>query len=316
MTATGELQIGIGLPNFGETLADVDARGIAQTIEELGLDSAWVTDHVMLPERYDSRYPYAADGSFFLPEGGHWYEALTTLAHLSGATERIGLGIGVCVLPLRDPRLFSQQIATLDRLSGGRAVLGVGAGWLTEEFAALEVPSERRGARLEAAIEVMRACWTGAPQSGSYGPYTLPDGFMARPTPVQERLPILLAGGGERSLRRIVTHGDGWYGAIGAGTQTSADEIASVVRRLGELCAEHGRDPAALTHGLRLAPASRELGSDELSERLHALVEVGIGLLTIDFGWPSLAKGRERLERLGPAVSALRAGREDRGARS
>ncbi|MSO38505.1 MAG: LLM class flavin-dependent oxidoreductase, partial [Acidimicrobiia bacterium] len=170
-----KIEVGIGLPNFGDALESIDAREAAMAIEHAGFDGIWLTDHLLIPAEYESKYPYSKDGSFFLPEGGWWFESIVTLSYIAAVTSRVRLGIGVCVLPLREPRALSQQLATLDRLSGGRVVLGAGAAWLAEELDALEVPRKARGLRVEGAIELMRQCWTGEPQPGTYGPFGLPN---------------------------------------------------------------------------------------------------------------------------------------------
>jgi probable F420-dependent oxidoreductase len=309
--AARRLSFGVGLPNFGDAVDRLGAREMATAIEDAGFDGVWLTDHVVLPQELTSKYPFSPDGSFFVPEGGAWYEPVALLGYLAAVTTRLQLGIGVCVLPLRDPRMLSQQLAAIDQLSGGRVVLAAGAGWLEEEFDALEVPFRNRGARLEGGIELLRACWTGRPAAGDYGPYRVQQDLLAHPTPAQERLPVLLAGEGERSLRRIVTHGDGWYGAVGANGTIDPAHVARVRSRLHELSAEAGRAPETLTMALRLAFPSRELGSQAVADHLSALVGAGVTDFTVDFGWRGMPDGRAALEALAGTVAAVRVAAED-----
>ncbi len=304
--APRRLTFGVGLPNFGEAVDRLGAREMASAIEETGFDGVWLTDHVAIPQQLTSKYPFSPDGSFFVPEGGAWYEPVALLGYLAAVTTRLQLGIGVCVLPLRDPRMLSQQLAAIDQLSGGRVVLAAGAGWLEEEFEALEVPFRHRGARLEGGIDLMRACWTGRPAAGDYGPYRVAQDLLTHPTPAQERIPVLLAGDGERSLRRIVTHGDGWYGAVGATGTIDPVHVAQVRTRLHELAAEVGRAPETLTMALRLAFPSRELGSQAVADHLTDLVEPGVSDFTIDFGWRGIHDGRTALEELAGTLSIVR----------
>lgn len=305
--SSAPLTFGVGVPNFGDAIDRIGLREIAVAIESAGFDGAWLTDHVVIPQAFASKYPFSEDGSFFVPDGGAWYEPVATLSFLAAVTTRLQLGIGVCVVPLRDPRMLSQQLAAIDRLSGGRVVLAAGAGWLAEEFEALEVPFKNRGARLEAGIDVLRAFWTGQPAAGTYGPYVVAHDLFANPTPVQDRLPILLAGDADRSLKRIVQYGDGWYGAVGAGGTITPEHVSDVRTRLGEIAVEHGRDPASLTMALRIAFPSRELGSAAVAEHLTALAQAGVTQFTVDFGWRGLADARASLEALAGTVSGVRA---------
>ena len=306
VSAPGPLLFGVGLPNFGDAVDQLGAREMAVAIEEAGFDGVWLTDHVALPQQLTSQYPFSPDGSFFVPEGGAWYEPIVLLGYLAAVTKHVKIGIGVCVVSLRDPRLLSQQLAAVDRLSGGRVVLAAGAGWLEEEFEALEVPFRNRGARMEASIALMRACWTGRPRAGTYGPYRVANDLLTNPTPAQERIPVLLAGEGERSLRRIVEHGDGWYGAVGANGTIDPGHVVEVVARLHELAVDRGRAPESLTMAMRLAFPSRELGSQSVADQLLALAEAGITEFTIDFGWRGVADGRASLEALAGTVDHVR----------
>lgn len=302
-----QVTVGIGLTNHGDTLEHVDPREIARAVESAGFDSLWVTDHIVMPHPVESRYPFSPDGQFFLPEGGLWFEALTTLTYAGAVTERLRLGVGVMVVGLRDPRLLSQQLAALDALTGGRVVLGAGAGWMLEEFTALELPTARRGERLDGAIDLLRACWTGRPPGGPYGPFVLPDGLTTRPTPAQERLPILFAGEGPKALDRMVARGDGWYGASGIGQLLPVDVVHGVRAGLEERCEAHGRPVEDMTLALRLAIPRRRLSEAEIRETLEAYVDAGVTDFTIDFSFRSLDSARDALAELAANVAHLRA---------
>ncbi len=305
----GAVTVGIGLTNHGDTLEVVDPRDIARSVEAAGFDSLWVSDHVLIPDTVESHYPFSPDGAFFLPDGGSWFEALITLTYAAAVTSRLRLGIGVCVVALRDPRLLSQQLATLDELSGGRVVLGAGAGWMLEEFEALEVPTARRGDRLDGAIDLLRECWTGSPAVGEYGPFTLPRAVTTRPVPRQNRLPILLAGEGARSLDRMVARGDGWYGASGIGQMLPLETVRAVREGLQQRCEEQNRPFDEMTMALRLALPRRSLGTSEVAEALHAYVEAGVSDFTIDFSFRSLDAAREALDTLADNIDGLRGAR-------
>ena len=136
---------------------------MAAELEEAGFESLWVSDHIVLPETIDSRYPFAEDGRATWATDTPYFDALIALALIAEATERATIGTAVLVLPLRQPVVFAKQAASIDVASGGRLSLGVGAGWLEEEFDALNVPYAGRGRRLDEWIALTRACWTGTP---------------------------------------------------------------------------------------------------------------------------------------------------------
>jgi alkanesulfonate monooxygenase SsuD/methylene tetrahydromethanopterin reductase-like flavin-dependent oxidoreductase (luciferase family) len=157
------MRIGAKVPNSGPLPERLGIGSMAAGLEAAGFDSLWVSDHIVLPAAIESRYPFADDGKATWPTDTPYFDALIALALIAQATERAAIGTAVLVLPLRQPVIFAKQAASIDVASGGRLRLGVGAGWLEEEFAALNVPFEHRGRRLEAWISLSRACWTGTP---------------------------------------------------------------------------------------------------------------------------------------------------------
>src|SRR5579859_1030977 len=170
------MRIGAKLPNSGPLAMELGVPAMAVALERAGVDSVWVSDHVVLPRTIESRYPFAADGRATWPTDSPYLEALIALALAAGATERVRLGTAALVLPMRNPVMFAKQAASIDHASGGRLELGVAAGWLAEEFAALGAPFERRGARLAEWIAIARECWSGAPAGRVSDDYTLPEG--------------------------------------------------------------------------------------------------------------------------------------------
>ncbi len=148
---------------LGANLAAPNGRraiALARAAERAGFAWLWAAEHVVVPARYRSRYPYHASGRLQLADDADLPDPLLWLAHVAAATERIRLGTGVLILPLRNPLVTAKAVATLDVLSGGRAELGVGVGWLAEEFEALGMPFEERGPRTDEAIRVLRTLWT------------------------------------------------------------------------------------------------------------------------------------------------------------
>src|SRR5438105_13935613 len=158
-----QLPIGVTLPTSG-AMADPAAIGsLAQTAEALGYDSVWISDHVVVPERISSAYPYSPDGRFPTLPTQAYLEPLATLGYLAGITRRVRLGIAVLILPYRHPLLTAKMIATLDNLSGGRVDLGIGVGWMREEFEALGLAPEvyeHRGSATDEQVRIFKSVWT------------------------------------------------------------------------------------------------------------------------------------------------------------
>lgn len=203
------MRIGAKLPSSGPLPASLGIAEMARRIEAAGFASAWVSDHVVMPARIDSHYPFAPDGRATWPLDDPWYDAVVALAMAAGVTERVELGVAVLVLPLRHPVVFAKEIASLDALCGGRVALGVGAGWLSEEFDALNVSFDTRGGRFDEWIALLRACWTGRPAAFDGTHYQLPSGVRCFPTPAHE-VPLLMGGISKTALRRAAQQGQGW----------------------------------------------------------------------------------------------------------
>ncbi|HVQ94090.1 MAG TPA: TIGR03619 family F420-dependent LLM class oxidoreductase [Mycobacteriales bacterium] len=205
--------------------ATVAAR--ARQAEAAGFESLWVGDHIALP---------AADAT------GTRLEAVVAVTYLAAMTTRIRVGIGLIVLPQRQPVLLAKQLTSLDLLSAGRLTVGVGVGYVQPELHALGVPLAERAARTEEYLAVMRALWAGAP---SYtGQFVSFDGVLQRPGPVQlPHPPIVVGGHSPAAYRRAVRHGNGWYGweLDPAGTAEALGALAAAGREterpagLGEL---------------------------------------------------------------------------------
>src|SRR3954470_4653979 len=185
------MRIGVTVPNVHETLAErTTIEAVGRMADDLGLDSVWCNDHLALPPPSDgggAEPAYAA--AYGEQRGQHIYEPLIVLAYLAAVTRRVMLGTSVYLLPLRNPLLAARQAVSLDRLSDGRLVLGVGVGWLEHEFAAVGVPFRERGRRTDEAIAVLKAVCG-------------PDGGEFLPKPVQRPHPPLWIGGGRPPARR------------------------------------------------------------------------------------------------------------------
>lgn len=200
----------VQLPQAGGVAGRKNVRLYAALAEELGFTGGWVGDHIVIPEDYTSQYPYgaahpvAADRPFL--------EAYTTLSYVAGRTERLRLAVTVAIAPYRHPLTHAKIIATLDELSGGRVEVGLGAGWLREEFVALGADYAARNTLTDQALEVMRRLWTGEPVTSHDQGLDL-EGVRCLPRPVQyPHPPLWLGGSSPRALERIVNTGAGWLG--------------------------------------------------------------------------------------------------------
>ncbi|GIW41793.1 MAG: LLM class F420-dependent oxidoreductase [Candidatus Binatia bacterium] len=209
---------------------------LARGAEERGFHSLWMAEHVVLFDEYASRYPYSADGRIPAgPENGI-LDPFGVLSFVAGVTQRLRLGTGICLVPQRNPVYTAKEVATLDWLSGGRFDFGVGVGWLAEEFRALGVPFERRGARCRAYLEVMKRLWCDPVSSYEGEFYSLPP-CRQYPKPVQKpHPPIFFGGESDAALRRVADLGQGWY-PFSLGPEGLAERL----RKLEEYLARNGR---------------------------------------------------------------------------
>jgi len=265
------VRIGAKVPNSGPLPGTIGISEMARVLEQAGFQSLWVADHVVLPAEIGSRYPFAADGRATWSTTTPYFDAVVAMALIAGATERATIGTAVLVLPLRNPVVFAKQAASLDVLSGGRLALGLGAGWLREEFEALGVPFDARGRRLVDGIRILRECWTG----------TYQEDIVFSPTPVGT-LPLYVGGHSEIALRRAGALGDGWLG------QQSLDaidthELEAAHAAITLAAADAGRDPTRLRVVLRIVDSAGR--SDEVARRLPALEAAGVDEVIVDLDW-------------------------------
>lgn len=196
---------------------------------------------VTIPTHYDSKYPYSASGRMSSEIASPRPNPLAWLTFIGALTMRLRLITGVLVLPQRNPLVLAKHVATIDYLTGGRLELGIGVGWLREEFDALGVPFERRGARSNEYIEAMRALWDGDDASFE-GEFVSFQGMSCNPKPINGRVPIIVGGNSKAALRRAGKYGDGYFPATG----DSAFDVRDAIQALHVAVREAGRDPRAI----------------------------------------------------------------------
>ncbi|MCB0988280.1 MAG: LLM class F420-dependent oxidoreductase [Acidimicrobiales bacterium] len=234
------MRFGIAFANTGPLSDGPTAAGVARAAEAAGFESMWTVEHVLVPVDYRSTYPYAKGGRMPGGESVDIPDPLVWLAYVAASTTTLRLGTGILILPQRNPAIVAKEIASLDRLSGGRVELGVGVGWLEEEFDALGVPFAGRGARTDAYIEAMRALWTGEEVSIDDG-YHRWERAVSLPRPSAERIPVVIGGHSEAAARRAGRLGDGFF--PGKGSPAELAHLFGVARRAAE---DAGRDPDLL----------------------------------------------------------------------
>jgi probable F420-dependent oxidoreductase len=230
----------IGPLAHGDVLTNI--RTTAQTAEALGFDSIWVGDHIVTPTNITSKYPYTASGSFPLNPQAPILEPLTVLSFAAACTTKIRLGTAVLVLPHRHAVVTAKTVATLDVLSGGRVILGVGVGWMEEEFNALNAPFSERGALSDETVAAMKELWTSENPRFAGRYFNFAD-LRCEPRPVQKPHPPIWIGGHlGPALRRVVEYGDGWAAVV-----FSPQEFAERLDKLKEKAAKAGRDMSTIT---------------------------------------------------------------------
>jgi probable F420-dependent oxidoreductase len=250
------MRIGVSLPNVGLDHGSEMLLPVAATADRLGFDSVWAAHHVVLPYDRRSKYPYGRSGTeVAMNPGMQWLDPLVTLSLVAGVTDRVRLGTSVLVLPYCNPVTLASTAAALDVVSDGRFVLGVGAGWMREEFEAIGVPPSERAARTDEHIQVLKTLWRDDPASFS-GRFTRFEGVVLATTPRREGGPPIWVGGNtDPALRRALAHGDGWHGF-----ELYPDDLPDLTDRLERIGAEVGRDPGELELSVvrGLMPPGRE----------------------------------------------------------
>jgi probable F420-dependent oxidoreductase len=272
------MRFGVTLPAVGALAAPDELAAVAVHAEALGFDSVWVTYHVAMPVTSASSYPYGRDGRMTWAATTAWLDPLTALTWVAAATAETRLGTSILVAPLRNPLLLAKQAASLDYLAGGRVVLGVGAGWLAEEFALVEAQFEGRYARLGEQIDLMRRCWAGGQVQPYHGAFYNTDAFVMAPPPPRGDIPVYVGGQGKGALRLVARHGDGWHP-----THITPAQYAERLTQLDPLLAAAGRSRDELDLTVRLDSAV-PLDADIVAE----FSQLGVSLLVFD---PDYSRG-------------------------
>ena len=267
------------------------ALDIARTAEAVGFESVWGGEHVIMPSTIDSKYPYTSDGRVPATPETPIPDPLIWLAYVAAAAPTLRLGTCILILPQRNPLVLAKELATLDVLSGGRLELGIGVGWLREEFDALGVPWDRRGRRNDEYLEVLRALWSGT-HVEFHGEFVDFEPLTCTPRPTQGGdIPILVGGDSSVAMRRAARLADGYF--PGEADEVRLAELVSAVRRH---CEDQDRDPDTLEINAIFGNQLRDPAAG-----IETMQEIGVGRVMVPafaFGGDG---GLDRLRAFGEA---------------
>ena len=265
------MKYGIVFANTMHWAKGPGAIEMARAADDAGFESLWTVEHVVYPDDYSSAYPYSADGKMPAVPSTPIPDPLIWLAYVASVTTSIRLATGILILPQRNPVVLAKELATLDELSGGRVELGIGVGWLREEFDALGVPWERRGARTDEYVEAMRALWAsdGASFEGEFASFTR---VSSNPKPRQGQIPIVVGGHSRAACERAGRLGDGFFPGKG-----DAHELREMVDIVRQTAAAHDRDPQAI----EISAGSPAVFGDDPVAAAQELADIGVSRIVV-----------------------------------
>ena len=312
------MQFGLSLPSAGAALGGQNLIRFAQRAEALGFESLWCGDNFVMPTAGTSQYPYTADGSFPRSSDVGFLETFTVLSYAAAVTKRIRLGTTVLVLPYRTPVVQAKMMASLDVLSGGRAICGVGVGWSQKEFETLDVSYADRGPMSDEYLQIFRVLWT-AEHPEFHGRFYQFDGIQFLPKPLQQPLPIWVGGHSKRAIRRAVAYGQAWHP-----TRQTPTYVAEHLPYLRQEAERAGRDPGSVIVSLKRSLHITDIGlpesaafrsgnavigsTREVIDDARRCQDIGIRQLTYDFRSDNIeaqiATMERLVERVLPAVAA------------
>jgi probable F420-dependent oxidoreductase len=295
------MKYGFTLPGRGPLATPEHLTTMAKRGEELGYDSLSIGDHIVIPNSISSPYPYTEGGEFPGAGSGEFLEQLSVLSFIAGQTQKIRLVTSVIIVPHRNPLVAAKVLATLDVLSKGRLIVGVGVGWMREEFEALGLPPfEQRGAVTDEYLRAFKELWTSDSPTFA-GKYCGFSDITFLPKPVQQPHPPIWVGGeSRRAIRRAARLCNAWY-PIGSNPQFpmgEPEQLAEGMQRLANYARQAGRDPSEVevvyrTHHYEVKPegtaasgAGRSLftgTADQVAADVRQYEEMGVGYLVVDF---------------------------------
>jgi probable F420-dependent oxidoreductase len=273
------MEIGVRIPHTGAQATPKFVREWCTVADQAGFGSLWGVDHVVMPQHVESKYDLPRTPAIIAEDAvsellSPNFELITTLAFVAAVTERIRIGSAVAVLTIRNAVLTARQLATIDRFSGGRLLFGIGIGWMREEADAMNMPWDRRGARADESIALLRAIWTAPGQHVEFhGEFWDVPPIDPEPRPVQQPIPILIGGHSEAAIDRAARLGDGW---IAAGM--SPERLSEMVPLVYSAAERHGREPSSVD-----IYCQRARGGTTLDD-LRKYDELGVHSLQVHLG--------------------------------
>ena len=279
------MKLGLMFANSGPFANPQLFAHLAQSAERFGFESIWTVEHVVIPQDYKSPYPYSPSGKIPGSEDIPIPDPLLPLAYAAAITKNLKLGTGVMILPQRHPLYVAKELATLDVLSNGRVVFGIGSGWLKEEFDSLGLDFHQRGARTDEAIKSLRALWSPEPASSFHGKHFNFGPVKCFPKPVQKGgVPIVIGGHSPAAARRAGRYGDGFFPAIG-----EPDKLKELFAMVTAEAKKAGRDPGQIELSC--------MGRAKV-DSLKALEDIGISRVVVPppaFDAEGITRGLEKI---------------------
>jgi probable F420-dependent oxidoreductase len=299
------MKFGVFLPVSGRAASRATLMEAAQQAEQLGYDSVWSADRIIIPWQIKTAYPYSKEATFIVPPDRPFFEPLTCLAFLAGCTEKIQLGMSVMVMPYRHPLYWAKIATTIDHLSTGRLIMGVGVGWMNEEFSALGAPFKERGQMSDEQLRLLDKLWQDDHISFKTQHYNVDD-IAFSPKPFQKpRIPIWVGGEGAAAQRRAGIYGDAWFPYF---VRITPEELAKRYDNVRRCAHEAGREPAQLIFACCLP--IELTGEDVRQERdylkgsvaqvaaaLQKFRDIGVVHVGLQFMVPHWPERREQIER-------------------
>lgn len=303
------MKFGVFMPISGRAAGADTLSEAAGAAEEWGFDSIWAADRIIIPWQIETAYPYAEGDAFIVPPDRPFLETLTVLSYLAGQTSTVDIGVSVLVLPYRHPLYWGKVVTTIDRLSSGRFLLGVGVGWMKEEFDALNADYDRRGAVTDEQLELWQALLRDEHVDFHGDHYDAAD-ISFEPKSHDRRIPLWVGGEGAPARRRAAQFGDAWFPYHVQITPAGLRDQFQEVRRRAP---EFGRRPdqvdlsacrpiAVTDHPVDQDPTRLAGTPDQLVEAIHGYREVGVETLALQFMVPRYPDRMAQIERFAAEV--------------
>jgi probable F420-dependent oxidoreductase len=272
------VEIGVRIPHTGSSASAELVRKWCTVADDAGFASLWAVDHVVMPERVGSLYDLPRNPAVIADDAvsallAPNFELVTTMAFAAAVTTRIKIASGIAILTIRNTVLAARQLATIDRYSGGRLLVGAGVGWLKEEADTMNMPWDRRGARADESIALLRAIWSAPGAHVEFhGEFWDIPRMDPEPRPVQQPIPILIGGHSDAAIDRAVRLGDGWITAV-----MSPERLSEMLPVLHTAADRHGRERASI-------PVYCQSGRGGASlDALRRYEELGVHSLQVHF---------------------------------